>query len=214
MTGTHLSKQLPGGLVECTPFSGSSYWLEVIYTRRGLDLVMAWAPITSLKKTSGFFFHPFLSEDSNTPVIVLLFSCSVMSDSLWPNGLQHTRLPWLSSSPRACSNSSPSSQWCHPTISSSLNPFSFCLQSFPASGPFPMSQLFISGSQSIGASASVLPVNIQDWSPLGWTGWISLQSKGLPRVFSNITVQKNQFFGTKLSLWSNSHIYTWLMEKP
>ena len=104
----------------------------------------------------------------------------------------------------------------HPSISSSIIPFSSCLQSFPASGSFPMSQLFISGCQSTGVSAlaSVLPMNIQDWFPLGWTGWISLQSKGLSRVFSSITVQKHQFFGTQLSLWSNSHIHTWPLEKP
>ena len=109
----------------------------------------------------------------------------------------------------------PLSQWCHPTISSSLVPFSSCPQSFPASGSFQMSQLFESGGQSIGvsASASVLPMNIQDWFPLGWTGWI-LQSKGLSRVFSNTTVQKHQFFGAQLSSQSNSHIHTWLLEKP
>ena len=115
------------------------------------------------------------------------FSCSVMSDSLWPNGLQHARLPCPSPTPRAYSNSRPSSRWCHPTISSSVVPFSSCFQSFPASGSFQMSQFFASDRQSIGASAwaSVLPVIIQDWFPLGWTGWISLQSKGLSRVFSN-----------------------------
>ena len=107
------------------------------------------------------------------------------------------------------------SQWCHPTISSSVIPFSSCPQSFPASGSFQMSQLFASGGQSIGVSAStsVLPMNTQDWSPLGWTGWISLQSKGLSRVFSNTAVQKHQFFSTQLSLWSNSHIHTWPLEK-
>ena len=129
-------------------------------------------------------------------------SHSVMSSSLWPNGLQHTRLLCPSPTPRACSNSCPSSWWCHPTISSSVVPFSSCLQSFPASGSFPMSQFFTSGGQNIGVSASVsvLPMNIQDWFTLGWTGWISLQSKGLSRVFSNTTVQKHQFFGTQLSL--------------
>ena len=134
-----------------------------------------------------------------------------MSDFMWPHGLQHTRPPCPSSTPRACSNSSPSSWWCHPTISSSVIPFSSCLQSFPASGSFQMSQFFASGGQSIraSASASVLPMNTQDQSPLGWTGWISLQYKGLSRVFSNTTVQKHQFFGTQLSLWSNSHIHTW-----
>ena len=107
-------------------------------------------------------------------------------------------------------------RWCHPTISSSVIPFSSCPQSSPASGSFPMSQLFISGGQSIGVSAStsVLPRNTQDWSPLGWTGWISLQSKGLSRVFSNTTVQKHQFFGVQLSSQSNSHIHTWSLEKP
>ena len=130
------------------------------------------------------------------------FSHSLMSNSLWPNGLQHARLFCPSQTPRACSNSCPLSQWCHPTISSSVVPFSSCLQSFLASGAFQMSQLFISGGQSIGASASasVLPVNTQDWFSLGWTGWIFLQSKGLSRVSSNTTVQKHQFFGTQLSL--------------
>ena len=144
------------------------------------------------------------------------FSCSVMSDSLWPHGLQHARFPCPSPTPRAYSNSYPSSWWCHPTISSYAIPFSSCLQSFPASGSFPMSQFFTSGGQNIevSASASVLPMNIQDWFPLGWTGWISLLSKGLSRVFSNTTVQKHQFFGAQLSLWSNSHIHTWLLEKP
>ena len=120
-----------------------------------------------------------------------------------------------SPTPGAYSNSCPLSRWCHPTISSSVLPFSSHLQSFPASGSFQMSQLFASGGHSIGvsASASVLPVNIQDWSPLGWTGWISLQSKGLSRVFSNITVQKHQFFSVQLSSQSNSHIHTWLLEK-
>ena len=130
------------------------------------------------------------------------FSRSVVSDSLRPHGLQHTRLPCPSTTPGAYTNSCSSSWWCHPTISSSVIPFSSRLQSFPASGSFQMSQLFASGGQSIGVSAStsVLPVNIQDWFPLGWTGWISLQSKGLSRVFSNTTVQKHQFFGVQLHL--------------
>ena len=127
---------------------------------------------------------------------------SVVSESLRPYGLQYARLPCPSPAPEACSNSCPLSQWCHPTISSSVFPFSSCLQSFPASGSFPMSQFFAPGGQSIGVSvsASVLPMNIQDWPPLGWTGWISLQYKGLSRVFSNTTVQKHQFFGAQLSL--------------
>ena len=139
-----------------------------------------------------------------------------MSDSLQTHGLHHTRLLCPSPSPRAYSNSCPLSQWCHPTISSSVVPFLSCLQSFPASGSFLMSQLFISGGQSIRAwaSASVLPMNSQDWFPFGWTGWISLQSKALSRVFSNTTVQKHQFFGAQLSLQSNSHSHTWLLEKP
>ena len=133
---------------------------------------------------------------------MLLFSRSVMSDSLWPHGLQHARFPCPSPSTGACSNSRPFSQWCHPTISPSVVPFSSCLQSFPASGSFQMSQLFTSGGQSIEVSnsTSVLPMNIQDWFPLGWTGWISLQSKGLLRVFSNTTVQKHQFFSAQPSL--------------
>ena len=124
-----------------------------------------------------------------------------MSDSLRPHESQHTRPPYLSPTARIYPNPCPSSQWCHPTISSSVVPFFSCPQSFPASGSFQMSQLFASGGQSIGASAStsVLPMNTQDWSPLGWTGWISLQSKGLSRVFSDTTVQKHQFFGTQLS---------------
>ena len=130
------------------------------------------------------------------------FSCSVVSDSLWPHGLQHARPACPPPTPGASSNSYPLSWWCCPTVSSSIVPFTSCLQSFPASGYFLMSQFFTSGGQSIGvsASASVIPMNIQDWSPLGWTDWISLQSKGLSRVFSNTTVQKHRFFGAQLSL--------------
>ena len=138
------------------------------------------------------------------------FSHSVMSNSLLPHGLQYARPPCPSPTPRACSNSCPLSQRCHPTISSSVIPFSSRFQSFPASGSFPMSQLFASGGQNIGVSAStsVLPMKIQDLFPLGWTGWISLQSKGLSRVFSNTTVQKHLFFSAQLSSQSNSHIHT------
>ena len=130
------------------------------------------------------------------------FSPSVVSDSSWPHEPQHTRPPWPSPIPGVYPNPHPSSQWCHPTISSSVIPFPSCPQSFPASGSFQMSQLFPSGGQSIGVSTStsVLPMNTQDWSPLERTGWISLQSKGLSRVFSNTTVQKHQFFGAQLSL--------------
>ena len=129
------------------------------------------------------------------------FSRSVVSDSLQPHESQHARPPCPSPTPGVHSNSCPYSQWCHPAISSSIIPFSFCPQSLPASGSFPMSQLFAWGGQSIGvsASASVLPMNTQDWSPLGWTGWISLQSKGLSRVFSSSTIQKHQFFSVQLS---------------
>ena len=127
---------------------------------------------------------------------------SVMSHSLWPHGLQHARPPCPSPNPRVYSNSCPLNRWCHPTISSSVIPFFSRLQSFPASGSFQMSQLFESGGRSIGVSAStsVLPMSTQNWSPLGWTGLISLQSKGLSRVFSNTAVQKHQFFGAQHSL--------------
>ena len=134
------------------------------------------------------------------------FSCSVVSNSLQPHEPQHT---CPSPTPRVYPNPCPLSRWCHPSISPSVVPFSSCPQSLPASGSFPMSQLFASGGQSIGvsASASVLPMNTQDWSPWGWTGWISLQFKGHSRVFSNTTVQKHQFFCAQLSLYFNSHPY-------
>ena len=141
---------------------------------------------------------------------------SVMSDSLQPHEPQQTRPPCPSPTPGVYANSCPLNWWCHPTISSSAMPFSSCLQSFPESVSFQMSQLFAWGGRSIGVSAStsVLPINTQDWSPLRWTGWISLQSKGLSRVFSNTTVQKHQFFGTQLSSQSNFHTHTWPLEKP
>ena len=144
------------------------------------------------------------------------FSCSVVSDSLWPHKLQHARPPCQSPTPGVHSNSRPLSRWCHPTVSSSVVPFSSCPQSLPASESIPMSQLFAWGGQSTGVSAlaSFLPKNTQDWSLLEWTGWISLQSKGLTRVFFNTTVQKHQFFGAQLLSQSNSHIHTWPQEKP
>ena len=144
------------------------------------------------------------------------FSHSVVTDSLQPHESQHARPPCPSPSPGVHSNSRPSSPWCPPAISSSVVPFSSCPQSLPASESFPMSQLFAWDGQSTGVSslASFLPKNVQDWSPLEWTGWISLQSKGLSRVFSNTTVQKYQFFSAQLSSQSNSHIHTWLLEKP
>ena len=139
-------------------------------------------------------------------------SVTQLCPTLQPHEPQHTRLPCLSPTLRVHPNSCPLSRWCHPAISSSVVPFSSYPQSFPASGSFQMSQPFASGGQSIGVSASTLgpPMNTQDWSPLGWTGWISLQSKGLSRVFSNTTVQKHHFFGAQLSLQFNSHIHTWL----
>ena len=143
------------------------------------------------------------------------FSHSVVSDSLRPYESQHTRPPCPLPSPGVHSDSPPSSRWCHPAISSSVAPFSSCPQSLSASGSFPMSQLFAWGGQSTGASAlaSFLPKKSQGWSS-EWTGWISLQSKGLSRVFSNTIVQKHQFFGAQLSSQSNSHIHTWPLEKP
>ena len=142
-------------------------------------------------------------------------SHSVVSNCLWPHGLQHARLPCPSPTPGAYSNSCPSSWWYHPTISSSVIPFSSHLQSFPESGSFLMSQFFAFGGQSTGAlvSASALPMNTQDWFPLGLTGLIFLQSKGLSRVFSNNTIKKHQFFSAQLSLQSNYHIHTWLLKK-
>ena len=144
------------------------------------------------------------------------FSHSVVSDSLWPHESQHARPPCPIPSPGVHSNSRPLSRWCHPAISSSVVPFSSCPQSLPASQSFPISQLFTWGGQStwVSALASFLPKNTQGWSPLEWSGWISLQSKGLSRVFSNTTVQKHQFFGTQPSSQSNSHIHTWPLEKP
>ena len=150
----------------------------------------------------------FLYCSTSQSLLFLLFSLLVMSDSLRPHGLQHARLLCPSLSPGVRSNQCPLSQWCHPTISSSVTLFSSWLQSFTASRSFPMIWLFASGGQSIwaSASASVLPVNIQGWFPFGLTGVISLQSKGLSRVFSSTTIGKHQFFGTQPSLWSNSHI--------
>ena len=143
-------------------------------------------------------------------------SCSVVSDSLRTHESQHARPPCPSPTPGVHWDSCPLNRWCHPAISSSVVPFSSYPQSFAASGSFLMSQLFTWGGQSIGVSAlaSVLPKNMQDWSPLEWTGWISLQSKGLSRVFSNTTVQKHQFFSSQLSSQSNSYIHTWPLKKP
>ena len=185
------------------------------------------AKICILRSAGGWLSHKAFhtNHDLTTTVVFLAeaqdqfdsvqFSRSVVSDSLWPRESQHARAPCPSPTPGVYSNSCPSSQWYYPTISFSVVPFSSCLQSLPASGSFPMSQLFAWGGQSIGVSAStlVLPMNTQDWSLLGWTGWI-LQSKGLSRIFSNTTVQKHQFFGAQLSSQSNSHIHIWPLEKP
>ena len=174
-----------------------------------------------LQGTQGYLFKlVFLFCLDKYPKVEFLdfmvqFSHSDVSDSLWPQGPQHTRPPCPSPVPGVYPNSCPLSQWCHPTISSSVFPVS-CLQSFPASRSFPVSRLFPSGGQSVGVSASALalPMNMQDWFPLGLTDLSALQSKGLSRVLSSATVQKHQFFSTQPSLWSNSHIYTWLLEKP
>ena len=174
----------------------------------GVDFILRLASFRTAKLAAKGFLLDSISS--------VQFSHSVMSNCLQPHESQQARPPCPSPSPRVHSNSCLVSQWCHPAISSSVVPFSSCPQSLPASGSFPVSQLFTWGGQSIGvsASASLLPMNTQDWSPLGWTGWISLQSKGLSRVFSNTTVQKHQFFSAQLSSQSNSHIHTWPLEKP
>ena len=157
----------------------------------------------------------FSPESGQGTGLLPLFSHSVVSNSLWPHGLQHTMPPCPSPTPRACSNSCPLSRWCHPTISSSDAPFSSCLQSCPASGSFQMSQLFTTDCQSIGASASAsaLPMNIQDWFPLGWTGLISLQSKGLSRVFQTHSSKVSILWGSAFFI-VNPQIHTWPLEKP
>ena len=173
-----------------------------------LSPILAFSFLVILGSVSTVVMYPPPQSQGWTMVVLsppqssVQFSCSVVPDSLRPHGLQHARPPCPSPTPGVYSNLCPLSRWCHPTISSSVIPFFSCLQSFPASVSFPMSQLLALGSQSIGASASasVLPINIQDWFPLGWTGWISLQSKELSRVFSNTTVQKHQFFSTQLCL--------------
>ena len=175
--------------VDCISFSRESTWPR------------DWTNVSCIGRRIPY--HRATWEAGHAPSVSQSVQCSlsVMSDSLWPPGLQHAGPPCPSPTPGAYSNSCLLSWWCHPTISSSVIPFSSCPQSFPASGSFPMSRFFASGGQSIGvsASASGLPVNFQDWFPLGLTGLISLQSKGLSRVFSNTTVQKHQFFGSQLS---------------
>ena len=178
----------------------TEYWKKSYSTKYIQNNTQDREKASGYRKTFWLYYPLEMFKRSEGLPYTFQFSCSVRFDSLQTHGLQHARLPCPL--PGACSKSCLSSQWCHPTISFSVTPFFSCLQSFPASGPFQMSQFFTSGGQSIGASASasVLPMNIQDWSPLGCTGWISLQSKGLSRVFSNTTVQKQQFFGAQLSL--------------
>ena len=190
------------------------YLFQLNFQNFGVEFMifsLLFSPMSvTLKFMSCFSFLTLLS------VQFVRFSRSVVSDSLRPHELQHARPPCPSPPPGVHPNSCASSWWCHPAISSSVVPFSSCPQSLPASGSFPMNQLFTWGGQSIGVSAlaSVLPMNTQDWSPLGWTGCTSLQSKGLPRVFSNTTVQKHQLFGAQPSSQPNSHIHTWPQEKP
>ena len=173
------------------------------------------------RKVSKLCTFKEISHNENREHCLILFClgccrsvAKIKSDSLQPHGLQHARLPGPSWSPSACSSSCPLSRWCNPTISASVAPFSLCPQSFPATGSYPVSQFFASGGQRIAAlaSASILLMNIQGWFPLGLTGLISLQSKGLSRVFSNTTIWKHQFFSTQLSLQLNSYIHTWLLE--
>ena len=175
-------------------FPRQEYWSGLPFPTPGVFLTQGSNPHLMLGRWI-FAIEPPGKPKRLTQFSSVQFNRSVISDSLKPHGLQHARLPCPSPTPGACLNSCPSNQWCHPTISSSVVPFSSHLQSFPASGSFPVSQFFMSGGQSIGASASasVLPMNIQGWFPLGWTGWISLKSKGPSRVFSNTTVQKHQF---------------------
>jgi len=172
---------------------------------------MRWWMFTKLIGIILIYVHQIIMLSTFSSV---QFSRSIVSDSLQSHEPQHARPPCPSPTPGVHPDPCPSSQWCHPAISSSVVPFSSCSQSFPASGSFLMSQLFASGGQNtvVSASTSVLPMNTQDWSPLGWTGWISLPSKGLSRVFSNTTVQKHQFFSAQLSSQSNFHIHTWPLE--
>ena len=184
----------------CPLWNFSEKFMENVIKTVARTISSAW--LGPMSQNSQLKFLSFKLLSVTLISFIPQFSCSVVSYSLWPHGLQHIRLPCPSPTPRAYSNSCALSQWCHPTISSSVVPFSSCLQSFPAPGSFPVSQFFASGGQSIrvAASISVLSMKIQDWSPLGWTGRISLHSKGLWRVFSNTTVQKHQSFGIQLSL--------------
>ena len=189
--------------------------------------ILEWDPISCSRGSSrpkdwtqvSYITSRFFIVCTTREALLLLsvqLSRSVLSDSLWPHELQHARPPCLSPTPGVHTKSRPSSRWCYPAISSSVIPFSSCPQSLPTSESFPMSQLFAWDGQSTGvsASASFPPKKSQGWSPSEWIGWISLQSKGLSSVFSNTTVQKHQCFGTQISLYFNSHIHTWPLEKP
>ena len=185
------------------------YSLDILLAWFGTNPVLHVPAVASGQEKVSFHSNP-------EKVSSVQFSCSVVSDSWQLCESKHARPPCPSPTPRAYPNSRWLSRWCHPAISSSVIPFSSCPQSLTASGSFPVNQLFTWGGQSIGVSAlaSVLPRNTQDWSPLGWTGWTTFQSKGLSRVFSNVSVQKHQFFSAQLSSQSNSHIHTWPLEKP
>ena len=204
------------GMVNC--YSQDPKWINKIL------LNLAVLRLSNRHQMEKKYTHTHTHTHTHTEIYVYMswfstkqsqFSCSVVSVSLWPHRMQHTRLPCPSTTPGAYSNSCPSSRWCHSTILSSIISSS-CFQFFPALRSFTMRQFFTSDGQSfdVSASALVLPMNIQGWFALGWTGWISLQSKGLSRVFSSTTVQKYHFFGTQLSLQSNSHIHTWPLGKP
>ena len=207
-----------------SPGEGNSNPLQYSCLENSMDRGIWWATVHGVAKS--WIWLKWLSTSLLAPnhelgkpwdtLSSVQFSHSVMSDSLQPHELQHTRPSCPSTTPRVHPNSCPSSRWCHPAISSSVVPFSSCPQSLPASESLPMSQLFAWGGQSIGVSAlaSVQPKNTLDWSPLEWIGWISLQSKGFSRAFYNTTVQKHQFLGAQLSSQSNFHIHTWLLEKP
>ena len=208
--------------VVCTPYEQPNIPISTQYTYFSIYLYfnptylfqpIQWKPKNMILLEGKFWIEQIIKVILTSS---LQFSHSVVSDSLQPHELQHARPPCSSPTPGEHSNSRPSSQWCHPAISSSVVPFSSCPQSLPASESFPMSQLFTWGGQSTGASAlaSFLPKKSQGWSPSELIRWISLQSKGLSRVFSNTTVQKHQFFGAQLSSQSNSHIDTWPLEKP
>ena len=203
---------LPGSSVHGILQAGILEWVVISFSRGSSQMTDQ----TQVSSIAVRLFTDWVTWKVLLPLHSVQFSRSVMSDFLQPHESQHARPPCPSPTPGVYSNSCPSSRWCHPAISSSVVPFSSYPQSLPASESFPVSQLFTWGDQRIGVSdsASVPPMNTQDWSPLRWTGWISLKSKGLSRVFSNTTVQKHQFFGAQPSSQSNSHTHTWSLEKP